>query len=179
MPYKALYRMDCPRILVAAVGTATIQGVKEWVEERKVLTKELKDQLQPAKNNIKQQTDKHWIEEYSAGSCVYLKLQSYRQISAAARKNYKLAAKYYGPFETTKRVGQVEYKLRLPENSQIHSVFHVSLLKPCPSAQDKLSPTMPLLGEDSQFLAKPEIVLERRMIKRGKSSGYGGFGEVE
>ncbi len=85
----------------------------------------------------------------------------------AARKHPKLAARYYGPFEILERVGAVAYRLRLPEESQIHPVFHVSLLKQCLSSLGRASPTMLVVGADNQILAEPEKVLERRMIKRG------------
>src|SRR6267378_7904586 len=43
----------------------------------------------------------------------------------------KLAPKRYGPFPITKVLGlPVTYKLRLPEQWNIHPVFHVDLLTP-------------------------------------------------
>lgn len=49
-----------------------------------------------------------------------------RQISVAVRKNLKLAAKYYGPYKVSRRIGGVAYELELHVRSKIHPVFHVS-----------------------------------------------------
>ena len=34
-----------------------------------------------------------------------------------------------GPFEVVKHVGDVAYRLRLPPTFQVHTVYHVSLLR--------------------------------------------------
>ena len=45
-------------------------------------------------------------------------------------KKEKLAPRYIGPFEILERIGMVAYRLDLPPNmSQVHSVFHVSMLR--------------------------------------------------
>ncbi|MCO5547581.1 hypothetical protein L7F22_001032 [Adiantum nelumboides] len=41
----------------------------------------------------------------------------------------KLSPRYCGPFKILKKIGDVTYKLELPESSQVHPVFHVSKLK--------------------------------------------------
>ncbi|MCI43538.1 hypothetical protein A2U01_0064775, partial [Trifolium medium] len=63
------------------------------------------------------------------GDEVLVKLQPYRQHSAALRKNQKLSMKYFGPFKIIAKVGTVSYKLQLPSTARIHPVFHVSQLK--------------------------------------------------
>ncbi len=86
----------------------------------------------------------------------------------AARKNPKLSARYYGPFEILDRVGQVAYRLRLPEGSQIHPVFHISQLKQIPSSNSKIIPTAPLTEPEGKLLAEPKEVLDRCTIRRGR-----------
>lgn len=60
------------------------------------------------------------------GDQVYVKVQPYLQNSLAARRNQKLAFKFYGPYQVPQKVGAVSYNLQLPVNSKIHNVIHVS-----------------------------------------------------
>lgn len=63
------------------------------------------------------------------GDMVYLKMQPYRLNAFGLRTHIKLQSKFYGPFRIIARIGQVAYKLLLPESTGIHPVFHVSQLK--------------------------------------------------
>jgi hypothetical protein len=63
------------------------------------------------------------------GDHVFLKLQPYVQSSLTNRGHQKLAFKIFGPFSIVEKIGSVPYKLVLPNNCNIHLVFHVSLLK--------------------------------------------------
>ncbi|GJY66476.1 hypothetical protein Tco_0468714 [Tanacetum coccineum] len=47
-------------------------------------------------------------------------------------KRGKLNPRYVGPFKVIEKVGEVAYKLELPEElSRVHNTFHVSNLKRC------------------------------------------------
>lgn len=96
-----------------------------------------------------------------------MKLQSYRQKSLAPRPYEKLAAKFYGPFEVTQRIGQVAYRLQLPETSKIHPIFHISQLKraigPLPA-----SATIPeQLNADLELEVEPEMIIDVRSKQSG------------
>jgi hypothetical protein len=79
---------------------------------------------------MKSQADKNQSEwTFAAGDMVYMKLQPYVQTSVAARSNKKLSFRFYGPFRVLQRIGEVAYKLELPQGTKIHPVLHVSQLK--------------------------------------------------
>ncbi|PKA46234.1 hypothetical protein AXF42_Ash021655 [Apostasia shenzhenica] len=118
---------------------------------------------------MKQQADRHRTErEFKMGDWVYIKLQMYRQETVAKRRNYKLAPKYFGPFQITERIGKVAYRLKLPEGAKIHPVFHVSLLKQKIGTplQEGIVPAF--FNEQGQPMAFPEEILERRTVLRGR-----------
>ncbi|XP_071912219.1 uncharacterized protein [Coffea arabica] len=116
---------------------------------------------------MKQFADRHRTDRaFAEGNWVYLKLQAYRQTTVAVRKNLKLAAKYYGPYQIEKRVGAVAYKLKLPSGAAIHPVFHVSLLKPSTKGAPA-STILPQPSEEGSFAIIPSSILDRRWIDRG------------
>ena len=63
--------------------------------------------------------------EFEAGDMVFLRLQSYKQVSLSMHKNRKLYPRFYGPYMAIQKIGQVAYKLELPIESKIHPLFHV------------------------------------------------------
>ncbi|MCI13821.1 hypothetical protein A2U01_0034941, partial [Trifolium medium] len=86
------------------------------------------------------------------------------QNSVVNRINAKLAARYYGPFPIIDKIGTVAYKLKLPEGSKVHPVFHVSLLKKAVGSYQEEE--LPELMEDPVELFEPEAVLATRKIKQ-------------
>lgn len=58
---------------------------------------------------------------------VYLRSHTYRQTSLALDKHTMLSPKFWGPYHIVGKVGTIAYKLELPTDEKIHSVFYVSL----------------------------------------------------
>jgi hypothetical protein len=82
------------------------------------------------------------------------------------RINQKLAARFYGPFRIVEKIGEVAYKLLLPDSSKIHPVFHVSLLKKAVGdyeVQGTLPKELEITAEEDHY---PEQVIGSRLITK-------------
>ncbi|GJS36848.1 putative reverse transcriptase domain-containing protein [Tanacetum coccineum] len=86
-------------------------------------------------------------------------------------KRGKLNPRFVGPFKVIKRVGDVAYKLELPEElSRVHNTFHVSNLKKCHADEPLAVPLDGLHFDDKlQFVEEP-IEITDREVKRLKRS---------
>nr|GFA92770.1 putative reverse transcriptase domain-containing protein [Tanacetum cinerariifolium] len=84
-------------------------------------------------------------------------------------KRGKLNPRYVVPFKVLERIGDVAYKLDLPEElSRVHNTFHVSNLKKC-HADEPLAVLLDGLHFDDklQFIEEPVEIVDRE-VKRLK-----------
>ncbi|GJV85059.1 hypothetical protein Tco_1524957 [Tanacetum coccineum] len=104
----------------------------ELVQETTEKVSHIKDILKTVRDRQKSYADKRMKPlEFSVSDYFLLKVSPWKGVVCFGKKG-KLAPKFVGPFEITKKVGPVAYRLDLPEELiGVHDTFHVSNLKKC------------------------------------------------
>lgn len=169
-PFKAVYGRDPPSILRYEPQNADPQYVREQLQDRDEILTQLKQKLTRAQQAMKHQADKKRSElKLQVGDKVLVKLQPYRQHSVTLRKNQKLGMRFFGPFPVIAKIGEVAYTLKLPEESRIHPVFHVSQLKLFHGNEQKPYLPLPLTEAGNSPIIQPIEVLQARTLVQGTS----------
>lgn len=129
---------------------------------------------------MKAQADRKRINRnFEVGEWVFLKLRPHGQHTIGACICPKLAPRYYGPFIVLQKIGNVAYKLQLPESARIHPVFHVSLLKKV-VGDYRVEEHLPAdLGGEQIATPEPAAVLAARTVVRRGENVRQIFGSVE
>lgn len=166
-PFEALYGYVPPQLGYGPHLVNKTVRVEDWFEEHQLVTQHLKRLLYEAHKRMKSQADLHRSErQFGEGDWVYIKLKPYRQLSLRKSQVWKLTPKYCGPYSVIENVGEVAYKLQLPEAARVHPVFHVSQLKKHSGSKENVSESIPLMDPEGQFMLVPLKVLEKRVVKR-------------
>ena len=159
-PFEIVYGRPPPSTVDYIRGSSPIDAVDSLLTDRTELHALLQRRLQKAQSSMKATADKHCRDtQFSIGDWVYLRLRPYRQKSLAPSYT-KLAKRFYGPYQVTDRIGPVAYRLALPATSQIHNVFHVSLLKLHQGPSPTTDAPLPPLAVDHHPLVSPLAILD-------------------
>ncbi|GJY16998.1 putative reverse transcriptase domain-containing protein [Tanacetum coccineum] len=132
---------------------------------------QVKQRMQAARDRQKSYADlKRKPMEFEVGDKVMLKVSPWKGVVRFGKRG-KLNPRFVGPFKVIKRVGDVAYKLELPEElSRVHNTFHVSNLKKCHADEPLSVPLDGLHFDDKlQFVEEP-IEITDREVKRLKRS---------
>jgi hypothetical protein len=145
--------------------------VAEVIADRTEHMELLKKNLEAAQARMKLFADRNRTERtFQVGDRVLLKLQPYAQATVINRPYPKLAYKYFGPYKILDKVGQVSYKLELPEGTKVHNVFHVSQLKEYRADYTPVFADMPKVPALDTKDTAPERILTRRLVKKGNAA---------
>ncbi|GJR50985.1 putative reverse transcriptase domain-containing protein [Tanacetum coccineum] len=170
-PFEALYGRKCRSpVCWAEVGEVQLTG-PEIVQETTEKIIQVKQRMQAARDRQKSYADlKHKPMEFEVGDKVMLKVSPWKGVVCFGKRG-KLNPRFVGPFKVIKRVGDVAYKLELPEElSRVHNTFHVSNLKKCHADEPLAVPLDGLHFDDKlQFVEEP-IEITDREVKRLKRS---------
>lgn len=152
-------------------GTTKVDYVDQALKERDRILSLLKSNLEAAQCRMKVQADKKRSERvFEVGDSVYLRLVPYQHLSLASHPFHKLQPRFYGQFQILSKVGPVAYKLKLPDHSKLHPVFHVSCLKKHLGSNVQPSVPLPVITDSGIIQEVPLAILDRRLVKRHNSA---------
>nr|GFB89263.1 putative reverse transcriptase domain-containing protein [Tanacetum cinerariifolium] len=167
VPFEALYGQKCRSpVCWTEVGEAQILG-PELIQE----TTEKIERMQAARDRQKSYADlKRKLMKFQVGDKVMLKVSPWKGVVRFGKRG-KLNPRYVGPFKVLERIGDVAYKLDLPEKlSRVHNTFHVSNLKKCHADEPLAVPLDGLHFDDKvQFVEEPVEIVDREVKRLNRS----------
>ncbi|KAL5819226.1 hypothetical protein ACOSQ4_023068 [Xanthoceras sorbifolium] len=156
-PFEVVYGIAPPNLLLYIPKTTKVQVVDEALRDREIILKTLRHQLLEIKRRFKPISI--GVRCLFVGDYVYLHLQPYRQQTIVFRSSLKLSPRYFGPYKVLEKIVSVAYRLELPTGSQVHNIFHVSLLKKFVGTSTPMQTELTPIATDST-LPREEILVK-------------------
>ncbi|GKF72801.1 hypothetical protein Tco_0208915 [Tanacetum coccineum] len=108
--------------------------------------------------------------EFPVGDKVILKVSPWKGVVRFGKQG-KLNPKYVEPFKVLEKVGEVSYKLKLPEElTRVHNTFHVSNLKKCHTDEPLAVLLDGLYMDDKLYFVEEQVEIMDHKVKRLKQS---------
>ena len=129
VPFEALYRKRCRTPLCWFETGDNLTLGPEVVQQTTEMVKIAQEKMRTAQSRQKSYSDKRRRPlEFQEGDHVFLKVTPVTGVGRAL-KSKKLTPRFIGPYQISRRIGPVAYRIALPPFlSNLHDVFHVSQL---------------------------------------------------
>ena len=124
----------------------------------------ISDRLDTAYSRQKSDADNRKRALFNVRDEVYLKISPMKDMTRLGKKG-KLSLRYIGLYKVLKRVDNVYYELKLPNDlASVHPVFHVSMFKKCLGDQASILPVEGLgVDENLSYEEVPLEILDRQV----------------
>nr|GEY18008.1 putative reverse transcriptase domain-containing protein [Tanacetum cinerariifolium] len=171
-PFEALYGRKCRSpVCWAEVGDAQLTGL-EIIHETIEKIVQIKRVIQAARDRQKSYADlKRKPMDFQVRDKVMLKVSPWKGVVRFDKRG-KLNPRYIRPFQVLSKLGDVAYRLELPQQlSRLHNTFHVSNLKKYLSDESLVIPLEGLQVDDNlQFVEEPVEIMDReiKQLKRSR-----------
>ena len=148
------------------MGDRQIEG-PELIKETSEKVPLIQERLRTAFSRQQSYADlKRRAVQFRVGDHVFLKISPMKGVMRFGKKG-KLAPRYIGPYEILDRVGKVSYILALPPHlSQVHPVFHISLLRKYVPNEMHVLPVQEILLKDDLSNEEEPVAIVDRQIKK-------------
>nr|GFB72798.1 putative reverse transcriptase domain-containing protein [Tanacetum cinerariifolium] len=171
-PFEALYGRKCRSpVCWAEVGDAQLTG-PEIIHETTKKIVQIKSRIQATRDRQKSYADlKRKPMDFQVGDKVTLKVSPWKGVVRFGKWG-KLNPRYIRPFQVLSKVGDVTYRLELPQQlSRVHNTFHVSNMKKCLSDESLVILLEGLHVDDKlHFIKKPVEIMDHeiKQLKRSR-----------
>nr|GFB43765.1 reverse transcriptase domain-containing protein [Tanacetum cinerariifolium] len=170
-PFEALCGRKCHSpVCWTEVGEAQILG-PELIQETTEKIIQIKKRMQAARDRQKSYADlKRKSMEFQVGDKVMLKISPGKGVVRFGKRG-KWTPRYVGPLKVLEMIGDVAYKLDLPEElSRVHNTFYVSNLKKCHADEPLAVPLDGLHFDDKlHFVEEPVEIVDREVTRLKRS----------
>ncbi|XP_049382678.1 uncharacterized protein LOC125847010 [Solanum stenotomum] len=172
--YARLYIKEIVRLHGVPISIISDRGAQFTANIWKLFQKSLGTQVIQQQLTTAQSRHKSYADvrrrglEFSIGDWVFLKVSPMKGVMRFGKKG-KLRPPYIGPYKIIRRVGQLAYELKLPQElSSVHPVFHVSMLQKCIGDPSRITPTEDVqVTGDLTYEGVPIAILDRQLRKLG------------
>ena len=153
---------------------SNIPSLEERLDRMEKARQDAQAALRLAKERMKAawERGKNKAHSFNIGDKVWLSAKEVK----LKQPSPKLGPRQLGPFEVTERIGDLDYRLKLPRTLRLHDVFHVDRLAPYHDNGIKAPPPPPVIvdGEERHEL---DSIIDSEYYGRGlrylvKWTGY-------